>query len=83
VTFIKYPADPFSPTAVDVAHILIAPPFLAFPWNIPAQNPAKIKPQAVGGSDRGWNHRRNGAADVLDMVDVGSAKAVNFEILQK
>jgi hypothetical protein len=42
-----------------------------------------MKPQVVVGIDGLWNHRRNGSAHLLDMVDVGGGRVVDFEMIQK
>jgi hypothetical protein len=63
--------------------LLIIPGILAFARKIATENREKMKPQAVIGIDGSWEHRRNGSAHLLDMVDVGSGRVVNFEMVQK
>jgi hypothetical protein len=74
---------PFSPAAVYKAQLLIIPGIIAFARKIAAENREKMNPQAVAGIDGSWNHRRNGSAHLLDMVDVGSGRVVDFEMVQK
>jgi hypothetical protein len=74
---------PFSPAAVYKAEILIIPGIVAFTRKIAAENREKMKPQAVVGIEPSWNHRRNESAHVLDMVDFGSGRVVDVEMVQK
>jgi hypothetical protein len=74
---------PFSPAAVYTAQLLIIPGIIAFTRKTAAENREKMKPQAVVRIDGGWNHRRNGSAHLLDMIDVGSGRIVDFEMVQK
>jgi hypothetical protein len=74
---------PFSPAAVYKAQLLIIPGIIAFARKIAAENREKMKPQAVVGINCSWNDRRNGSAHLLDMVDVGSGRVVDFEMVQK
>jgi hypothetical protein len=74
---------PFSPAAVCKAQLLIIPGIIAFARKIAAENREKMKPQTVVGIDGSWNHRRNGSVHLLDMVDVGSGRVVDLEMVQK
>jgi hypothetical protein len=74
---------PFSPAAVYRAQLLIIPGIITFARKIAAENREKMKPQAVFGIDGSWNHRRNGSAPILDLVDFGIGRVVDFEIIQK
>jgi hypothetical protein len=74
---------PFSPAAVYKAKLLIIPGIIAFARKIAAENREKMKPQAIVGIDGSCNHRRNGSARLLHMVDVGSGRVADFEMVQK
>jgi hypothetical protein len=74
---------PFSPAAVYKVQLLIIRGIIAFARKITAENGKKVKPQTVVGIDGSWNHRRNGSAHLLDMVDFGSGRVIDFEIVQK
>jgi hypothetical protein len=74
---------PFWPAAAYKAQLLIIPGIIAFARKIATENCEKMKPQAVVGIDGSWNHRRNGSAHLLDMVDVGGGRVVDFEMIQK
>jgi hypothetical protein len=74
---------PRSPTAVYKAQIWIVPGIISFTRRIVAENREKMKSQAMVGIDGSWNHRRKGSAHILEMVDVGSGRVVDFEIVQK
>jgi hypothetical protein len=74
---------PFSPAAVYRAQLLIIPGTIAFARKIAAENREKMMPQAVLGIDGSWNRRRHGSAHLLDMVDAGSGRVVDFENSQK
>jgi hypothetical protein len=62
---------------------LIVPKIAPFDRRIAVENREKAKPQAVIGIDGGWNHRRNESAHTLDMIDVGSGRVADIEIVQK
>jgi hypothetical protein len=73
---------PFSLAAVYKAQLLVIPGIIAFTKKIAAENREKMKPQAAVGIDGSWNHRRNGSAHLLDMVEIGSGRVVDFETVQ-
>jgi hypothetical protein len=74
---------PFPLTAVCSFQILIVLGFVAFASKIAAENRGKRKPQDVAGINGSWNDQKNKSAHVLDMVDVGSRRVVDLEIVRK
>jgi hypothetical protein len=62
---------------------LTIPGIIGLARKIAAENREKIKPQAVVGINGSWNHRRNGSAHLIDIVDVGSGRLIDFEMVQK
>jgi hypothetical protein len=64
---------------VYMAQLLIIPGIIASARKIAADNCEKMKPQAVVGIYGSWNHRRNRSTHLLDMVDVGGGRVVDFE----
>jgi hypothetical protein len=74
---------PFSLATTYKAYVLIIPRIIAFARKTAAENREKMKPQAVVGINDSCNHRRNGSTHLLDMVDVGSGRVIDFEMVQK
>jgi hypothetical protein len=74
---------PFSPAAVYAAQVVLVPGIVAFATRVCARNRAAMKRNAVVGIDGSWNHRRNGSAHVIDMIDVDSGRVVDFEVVEK
>jgi hypothetical protein len=62
---------------------LIVSGIVSFTRKIVAENREKMKSQAMIGIDGSWNHRRKRPAHILDMLDVGSGRVVDFKIVQK
>jgi hypothetical protein len=74
---------PFSRAAVYAARILIVREIVAFAMKITGDNPEKMRQLAAADPDGNWNHRRNGLAHILGMVDIESGRIFDFEIIQK
>jgi hypothetical protein len=81
--FLNVERIPFSPTVVYRIQPLIVPGIVALTRKIAAENREKMKPQALFRIDGSWNHRRNGSANIPDMVDFGSRRVVDCEIPAK
>jgi hypothetical protein len=48
-----------------------------------ARNRAAMKENATVGIDGSWNHRRNGPAHIIEMIDTESGRVVDFEIVER
>jgi uncharacterized protein YcgI (DUF1989 family) len=73
----------FSPPVTCPAQIVIVPGTVAFARKIASENREKMKQQAAVDPNDSWNHRRNGSAHILDVVDDESRRVVDFEIVQR
>jgi hypothetical protein len=62
---------------------LIVPEIHAWARKIDAENCEKMKQSAAARINGSGNHRRNGLAHILDIVDVENRRVVDFEIIQK
>jgi hypothetical protein len=65
---------PFSAIAVYSAQPLLITGIIAFAKKVCARNREPMKTNATLGIDGGWNHRRNGSAHIIDMIDIESGR---------
>jgi hypothetical protein len=74
---------PFSATAVYAAQVILGPGIVAFARKVCPRNRAAMKENATVGIDGSWNHRRNGSAHIIDMIDTDSGRVVDFEVVER
>jgi hypothetical protein len=55
----------------------------AFATKIAPENYEKMKPQAAFGIHGNRRRQRNGWLRILDMIDAGSGRVLDFEMIQK
>jgi hypothetical protein len=74
---------PFSPARIYIFQNLIVPGSVAFDRKIAPENCEKMNRQAVAGIDGSSHDEANGSVQPLDMVEVGSGRVADFEIVRK
>jgi hypothetical protein len=71
---------PFSGSAIDAAQFILVPGIVASATKVCARNRGAMKENATLGIEGSWNHRRNGSAHIIDMIDTESGRVDDFEI---
>jgi hypothetical protein len=74
---------PFSASTVYAAQLVLVPGIITFARIVCTRNRAAMRHHAVVAVEGSWNHRRNGSAHIIDMIDMDTGRVVDFEVLEK
>jgi hypothetical protein len=80
--FLGIDVIPFSGTTVFSVQLLLIPDVIAFARKVCSLSRDAMKTKTTVGIDGSWNHRRNGSAYVIDMIDIKSWRVVDFEVVE-
>lgn len=74
---------PLSASLVYSAQLMLIPGIIAFARIVVSRNREAMKPRAAVGIDGSWDHRRNGSAHVISMMDIKSGRVVDYEVVRR
>jgi hypothetical protein len=83
ISAVKYRAG-HDPSGRNIPRLIsIVPTTVAFVRKITAQNREKMKWSAIAGTDGRWSCQRNGSVHIVDTTDVGRARVIRVENVQR